>query len=762
MNPVLTDQAIANKEIIDTEEIGLPTFIIDTIDHSNCSNSGNIIINGKLSNNKTIATKFTIPLTYPSGISTTCSLDTDKLNCKLDRDLKDSMLIEQTVIKDGTKELFILQSINVQDVTCTNSILTEAEEKTDVDISFRQVSTIKESSDGLTFFFAAFVNNQLQANSVVNMKILILDETVEKDATCTLRETVSPSDGEPIQGDFDCEISLSDEERENMGDNLDLKVSPDNDDIGGCAALSEQERSPRLTDLAIMESEGKPEESLGKVLNFSIAENKEKIPPLFEVTSFNLTDCESTGKFIVIGKFSEDISEELTFNLPFSYPSVEIRCTVNNVTKEEEIETKCRVQKAFRKVTSFILEPRLIKKKSVEKLYIKGNKDIQLNEDTEFKCENFNNIKYQKAMDRQYNAIYSFLQISRPVSLYSTERRVLYTKAIYIVYIALRKVKSGQSSDNLDVNVKAKGTKKKLRILQSRATQDLGSFTLACELNQSVGDTCSFGCNPESGEDIGIPTLFELDDDENKIAGAPELIPVETNPTLDLTNLSNLQLVENLPSLNMTNINSLNCSAIGKFSIEGTLNDASNSLKDYNKSFEISFSNPDSSGICKVNSIESSNIRLSCDNTENFSPTSVMISPQLVKDSDGNPIFNIINNKTSAIPFGCVISDNATLFNQGNSTGEGDETDDIITSTAEVTSETTSTQKYYRRASSSGLSGGAIAGIILSCVAVLIIVAIVWVFLKKASLAAASSSAIPPNRDSSTLNSMQMTNLPKS
>ena len=56
----------------------------------------------------------------------------------------------------------------------------------------------------------------------------------------------------------------------------------------------------------------------------------------------------------------------------------------------------------------------------LKKLYIKGNKDIQLNEDTEFKCENFNNIKYQKAIDRQYNAIYSFLQISRPVSLYST------------------------------------------------------------------------------------------------------------------------------------------------------------------------------------------------------------------------------------------------------------------------------------------------------------------------------------------------------
>ena len=380
---------------------------------------------------------------------------------------------------------------------------------------------------------------------------------------------------------------------------------------------------------------------------------------------------------------------------------------------------------------------------------------------TQFKCENFNNIKYQKAILRQNNAIYSFLQISRPVSLYSSERRVLYTKAIHLLFIALRKIKSIESSQNLGVSVKAQGTKKRLRILQSGTSQDLGSFTLACELNQSVGDTYSFGCNPESGEDVGVPTSVELDDDENKIAGAPEIIPIETNPILDLTNLSNLQLVEYLASLNMTNINSSNCSGIGKFLIEGTLNDTINSLKDYNKSFEISFSNPDSSGICKLDSIQSSNIILSCDNTENFSPTSVMISPQLVKDSAGNPIFNIINNKTSAIPFGCVISDNGTLFNQGNSTEE-DETDDIATSTTEETSETTSTPKYYRKASSNGLSGGAIAGIIVACVAALIIVSIVSVFLNKASVAAASSSAIPQNRDSSTINAIQLTNLPKS
>ena len=157
MNSVLTDQAIENQEIIDYQSVEVPpTFVINSIDHSNCSSTEKIIFKGELSTNVTIVTKFTIPLTYPEGISMTCSFDTDTLECKLDRDLSDSMLIEQTVIKDGTKDLFILQSINEAGINCENSIVKEAEGKINVDISFRQVSTIRESTDGLTFFFCCF------------------------------------------------------------------------------------------------------------------------------------------------------------------------------------------------------------------------------------------------------------------------------------------------------------------------------------------------------------------------------------------------------------------------------------------------------------------------------------------------------------------------------------------------------------------------------------------------------------------------------
>ena len=565
-----------------------------------------------------------------------------------------------------------------------------------------------------------------------------------------------------------------------MGDNIDLIISPENNDIGGCSDLTEQEKSPRLTDLAIVESVQKIHYSLGKVLNFSIDENKRKRPPILEVTSFNLTKCESTGKFKVKGIFSEDITEELTFNLPFSYPSSEIRCTIKGVIKNVEIEVKCRVQKGFRRVKSFVLEPRLIKKKCVEKLYIKGNKNIQLNTDGEFKCQNFNDIKLQKAKNRLKNAIFSFLQLSRPFRLFSSGKRILTSetsKAIYLLYIALRRIKSLSLSslsavDNFTADVSAEGTKSRLRILQSGSIQDLGEFELTCELNQSAGDTCSFGCFPTSGEDVGEPTLIEFDDNDGQIQGVPEEIEVETNATIDLTELSNLQLIEDLVSINMTNINSSNCSTIGKFLIEGDLYYTSNTLKDFNKTFVISLSNPDSSGVCEIYSIQNDKIIIICDNTEQFSATSVMISSQLVKEANGYPIFKFINDKTSSIPFACVISDNSTLPLADSITeeNESDETSDstsdttsneISDKTANSTSDTvpeTISSKYYRRGTSKGLSGGAIAGIIITCVLVVVIIAVLMVLIKKNIILVGRKRPIAYNFDNSTINNLTQTN----
>ena len=733
LNPVLTVQAIENKEVMDAEEVEVPpTFVMESEDHSECSSSGRIVIKGSLSEDKSIITKFTIPLTYPEGVSITCSFDTDTLDCKLDRELMEPLLIEQIIIKDGIKELFILQSIKIEGLNCGNGVLKEAEEKIDVDISFRQVSKIQKITKGFNFFFAAFVNNRLSARSEITMRMILLLQNaveIEKNATCVLREAVRPSNGNPIQGDFDCSVSLTDEEENSVGENYELTVSSNNDGIGGCADLSDQEKSPKLTDEAIAESEEKGDDSLGKVLDFSIAENKEYRPPTFEVSSFNLSSCESTGKFKVKGTFSGDITEELTFNLPFSYPSSEIKCTVKNVTKDEEIEVKCKVQKGFRRVKSFVLEPRLIKKKCVEQLYIKGNKGIELNEDGEFKCENFNEIKKQKAILRQKNAVFSFLQLSRPV-----------TKTHRFFFMALRRRVTTHVFAAFTIKVKVHVRVSSLRMLQEGETLDLGDVEVQCNVEQSSGDSASFGCSPSITIDTP-PSEIEIDDDDDQIVGASDEIEVQTNPTIDLTELSNLETIENLPSVNITNITSLNCTYTGQYSIIGDLEDPSGQLASFNKSksFVVPFANPDSQGVCKINSLADSSIELLCENTDEFSPTQVMISSQVINDANGKPLFKIVNDKTAANLFGCAISENSTLPTADEEAEDtGSDSDSESSSDSKPTSDSSSTEQnagiYHRNTSSGGLSGGAIAGIIVACIAVLIAVGVLIGLVKKGVL----------------------------
>ena len=750
LNPVLTVQAIENKEVMDAEEVEVPpTFVMESEDHSECSSSGRIVIKGSLSEHKSIITKFTIPLTYPEGVSITCSFDTDTLDCKLDRELMEPLLIEQIVIKDGIKELFILQSIKIEGLNCGNGVLKEAEEKIDVDISFRQVSKIQKITKGFNFFFAAFVNNRLSARSEITMRMILLLQNaveIEKNATCVLREAVRPSNGNPIQGDFDCSVSLTDEEENSVGENYELTVSSNNDGIGGCADLSDQEKSPKLTDEAIAESEEKGDDSLGKVLDFSIAENKEYRPPTFEVSSFNLSSCESTGKFKVKGTFSENITEELTFNLPFSYPSSEIKCTVKDVTKDEEIEVKCKVQKGFRRVKSFVLEPRLIKKKCVEKLYIKGNKGIELNEDGEFKCENFNEIKKQKAILRQKNAVFSFLQLSRPV-----------TKTHRFFFMALRRRVTTHVFAAFTIKVKVHARVSSLRMLQEGETLDLGDVEVQCNVEQSSGDSASFGCSPSITIDTP-PSEIEIDDDDDQIVGASDEIEVQTNPTIDLTELSNLETIENLPSVNITNITSLNCTYTGQYSIIGDLEDPSGQLASFNKSksFVVPFANPDSQGVCKINSLADSSIELLCENTDEFSPTQVMISSQVINDANGKPLFKIVNDKTAANLFGCAISENSTLPTADEEAEDtGSDSDSESSSDSKPTSDSSSTEQnariYHRNTSSGGLSGGAIAGIIVACIAVLIAIGVLIGLVKKGVLGGRKTVTAPVD-NSTTIN----------
>lgn len=76
------------------------------------------------------------------------------MECIADKELQDSIVIEQSIIIDRAEELFIIKNITYDNMKCSNGLLVKAEKKLNVDISFRQASHIQKINNGLSFFFA--------------------------------------------------------------------------------------------------------------------------------------------------------------------------------------------------------------------------------------------------------------------------------------------------------------------------------------------------------------------------------------------------------------------------------------------------------------------------------------------------------------------------------------------------------------------------------------------------------------------------------
>ena len=74
------------------------------------------------------------------------------------------MIKEQTIVSDGVEELFILKNFTRNNMNCINELQKQAKDKIDISVSFRQVSHIESTINGLTFFFAVFANSDLPAD----------------------------------------------------------------------------------------------------------------------------------------------------------------------------------------------------------------------------------------------------------------------------------------------------------------------------------------------------------------------------------------------------------------------------------------------------------------------------------------------------------------------------------------------------------------------------------------------------------------------
>ena len=136
---------------------------------------------------------------------------------------------------------------------------------------------------------------------------------------------------------------------------------------------------------------------------------------------------------------------------------------------------------------------------------------------------------------------------------------------------------------------------------------------------------------------------------------------------------------------------------------------------------------------------------MNCENTQAFSANELIISSQVIYDSDDKtPLFKI-EDYTAPVQFGCAISDRSlkVAFPPNYTDPNGNTPEE-----SDTTPTSGGNARYFRSGSSSGLSGGAIAGIVISIVAVAAIVGVVIALAKKGALggaAAAHSNAIDNN-----------------
>ena len=365
----------------------------------------------------------------------------------------------------------------------------------------------------------------------------------KKNATCRLRSDVSPSAGSQIQGDFDCQTTIESYEysRIDFTDPETISISTNNPEVSGVSEQEDTKLSPLSTDIEINETIAAQEQNettltdLSVTLDYSEEENKNEYPPAFQPESLKLTNkmC-SRGKFKIIGKFSTDVTEQLIFNLPLSYPTTNVKCKVDEARAYEDVEVSCKIGKAFRKVSSLVIENRLIKKKNKEILYV-TQKSFKLDE--EYKCESYNNYKLEKSKKRLISS-YSFISLSN----YQTSRRV----SSFNMGI-MKKPEAQFTTIQISVIITISASSN-LRLLQQ--TED-SYLSVNCDISNQEGNVANLDC--VSDELSGTPVSFLLDNDDiESISGLPEdPDPSISTYNLDLSNLVLLKTLNNLPTVKM-------------------------------------------------------------------------------------------------------------------------------------------------------------------------------------------------------------------
>ena len=386
--------------------------------------------------------------------------------------------------------------------------------------------------------------------------------------------------------------------------------------------------------------------------------------------------------------------------------------------KNTETSIKCKVQTEFISIESIAIEPRLIKKKNQELFYIKGK---TFNFTQKKSCEKYETIKKQIIQNRQNTGIY-----------YGLMGNLVMVNQMIQFFMALTRKSRDYTFKNIynfttDITL---STRRNLRRLDETTVSDV---EVSCKLNQSLtlDLTGGYNCNSGSVGTQGTPVSIELDTDNVDGISGIEKANMQTLSNIDYSNKTHLEKINSLPEVTITSINGDSCYENGQYIITGTISNTSNLETEYSN-VEIPFSTPESTGLCEIEiNKDSKVINMTCENTDKFDISQIIIDRSLIKDSEGNYIF-IINSYSTAEQFSCDISLNSVKLNITNiETSNSTNPLDSSSSPTYPVVQTDRPNYIKSRKSGGSLPGGAITGIALACAVAVAAIAIIIALIKK-------------------------------
>ena len=403
----------------------------------------------------------------------------------------------------------------------------EAGKKLNLGLSFRQINhfIFNRTSHFISFNFFGITTRSIKASYKIILQLyLILSggnrDTTLSTATCTIGQAVDPNGGQ-AQADFDCEIEDLDKTKEYESFEL-----YDSKDIAG---IPEDKIliNPVKTKKAIKN---------GKLLDYSLEENKNKLSIYFTVESINGTVSEK-GEFIIVGTVNQEITEENKFNLKLAYPWKYMTKCIIPKAPAGKVEIVCQLHNSFS--GHIMIAQQVIRKGSKELFTItsfKSFEELHWNKDALPTDNTTEEIISAEEAEKKLDISLSFRQINHfifnPTSHFIT---------FYFFGITTQPIKASYQFII------------ELYLILSGGVMDTTLSEAICTLEQAVEPKgkqaqADFSCKIPDLDETKTYISFEFYDSEF-IVGIPDdevlLNPVKTQEAIEAGNLTDYSLEEN-------------------------------------------------------------------------------------------------------------------------------------------------------------------------------------------------------------------------